>query len=98
MANLVAWASGLLEVMANKDTPVDTGPVVIARGPETRMKLLAARGELHKSPDGVHVSWFVPGCAPIPEDPEQAGAVQRRNMDAVIAFAKKINGVRGDGE
>lgn len=94
MANLVCWASGLLEVLPNSDTPMDSGPVVLMNGTAGKMhSLMSAHGEyrVYSNARG----WYVPGTKPMPEDSDEAAAVQRDNMMLVIEFNKKLHEVKG---
>jgi len=96
MANLVCWASGLLEILPDKDTPMDSGPVVLVHGTATKLRgLMTVHGQ--QLDRGGVKGWFVPGTKPVPADPEEAAAVQRDNMKLVIEFNKKLHGAEADG-
>lgn len=88
MASLVCWASGLLNIMQDKDVDHSpSGPVVLLTGTAGRLtSMLSAHAE-HR-PD--LANFYVPGTKPLPEDPEANAAQQQENMTAVIAFAGKL--------
>jgi len=94
MAKLVCWASGLLEVLPNKDVPAGVGPVVLHSGTIGAMRtLMTLHGEAREQRDG-STAWFVPGTKPIPTphvpDSAEIAAIQRDNMTCVLDFAKKL--------
>jgi hypothetical protein len=86
MASLVCWASGLLDVMMDKDVSPDSGPVVLAHGTAGKLRaLMTAHAEYRDK-----LGWYVPGTRPIPKDEAVAATIQRDNMTPVIAFNKKL--------
>lgn len=87
MAALVCWASGLLEVMKDKDVPVDGGPVVLITGTANKLvQLVSAHGVYVDKFDG----FCVPGCQDVPTEGREDGAVQHDRMTIVIAFSDRL--------
>lgn len=85
MANLVCWASGLLQVLPNKDTPA--GPVVISSGTAGRLN-----SDMRTWGDYVehYRGYYVPGCLDVPVEGREEGDVHRDRMTLVIAWSKKL--------
>lgn len=92
MAALVCWASGLMQVVPDKDVdPTPSGPVVLQRGTSGRLNsVMSAHGVFNTEYRG----FYVPGCVPVPNDPDAAAKVMQDNMTAVIAFNKKLQRAR----
>lgn len=87
MASLVCWASGLLEVMMDKDVPIDGGPVVITTGTTNKLvQLVSAHGVYIEKFDG----FYVPGCQDVPTEGREDGAVQHDRMTLVMAFGDRL--------
>lgn len=91
MASLICWASGLLQVVPDKEVPYP-GPIVLLTGTSNKLNdTMAAQGEFRAE----HQGWYVPGCVPIPDgDDNAAGAAQQANMTKVIEFNKKLQRAR----
>lgn len=92
MASLICWASGLLEVVMDKDIDPDKpGPVVLLTGTAGRLhSTMVAHGEYREQ----HKAFYVPGTQPVPKDEAEAARVQQNNMTQVIAFNKKLQRAR----
>lgn len=88
MASLVCWASGLLQILKDKDVDATpSGPVVLLTGTAGRLRnLMVAHGKYIDDYKG----FYVPDTKPLPEDPDANAAQQQENMTAVIAFARKL--------
>jgi len=88
MASLVCWASGLLQVLMDKDVdPTPSGPVVLLTGTAGRLRsTMVAQAEYRDE----HKGFYVPGTKPLPEEADANAAQQHDNMTAVIAFNNKL--------
>lgn len=88
MAALVCWASGLLQILQDKDVDhTPSGPVVLLTGTSGRLRsTMVAHSEYRDA----HEGFYVPGTAPLPDDEEGNAAQQKLNMDAVLAFNHKL--------
>lgn len=88
MASLVCWASGLLSIMADKDVPQGSGPVVLMTGTAGRLRsMMVAHGKYIDE----HKDFYVPGTQDVPTEGREDGAVQRDRMTIVIAFSRKLH-------
>lgn len=83
MAALVVWASGLLEVIPNKDVTPDGGPIILLEGTAGRLtSAKVAHGEHHEDLG----AFYVPGTRDAETEAER--------MPLVGAFAKKLRTAR----
>ena len=89
MAALICWASGLLEVKADKDVPVDGGPVVIMSGMSGKLRQLMTAHAVFNA-GGDWQGWCVPGCQDVPTEGREDGAVQQDRMTLVMAFGDRL--------
>jgi len=85
MANLICWASGLLQVMPTGETP--EGPVIISSG-------LAAKLEATMRTHGIYSTkfdaYYVPGVHDVPTKDRLQREIDLDRMKLVIAFEKRI--------
>ncbi len=86
MAALVCWASGLLEVMMDKDVPIDSGPIVLTTGTAGRLRTeMTAHGVVDE-----FKAWYVPGTREVLALGRTVLQVERERMDLVIAFNEML--------
>ena len=90
MASLICWASGLLQVVPDKDVPIP-GPVVLLTGTAGKLNsLMTAHGEFLKRFE----AFYVPRTQDVPTEGRDDGAVQQDRMTLVIEFNKKLQRAR----
>lgn len=93
MANLVCWASGLLEIKPTNDTPA--GPVIIASGLHARLEAdMRTHGEYVAKYD----AWYVPGCLDVPTEDREESDVHNDRMIIVIEWSKKLRSTKVKGK
>lgn len=79
MASLVCWASGMLEVVMDKDVPAAGGPIVVLTGTAGRLRSeMTAIGQYLEA----RKNWYVPGTADILDD--------HARMLRVVEFGKQL--------
>lgn len=82
MANLVCWASGLLQVTPNKEG-MPAGAVLLSSGSASRLTVdMRTHGVYTAKFD----AWYVPGA--------QAAATDGERMALLLAWHKKLNAVK----
>lgn len=89
MANLVCWASGLLEIKPTRDTPA--GPVIISSG---LYKRLEADMRTHGEYVAKYDAWYVPGCLEVPTEGREEGAIHNDRMVIVIEWHEKLRSAK----
>lgn len=85
MANLICWASGLLQVMPTGETP--EGPVIIASGLAAKLSIIMRTYGIYSTK---YDAYYVPGVHDVPTEGREDGAVQLDRMNLVIAWSKRI--------
>lgn len=85
MANLICWASGMLQVLPAKDTP--EGPVIIMSGLAPKLEVLMRTYGLHTTKFD---AYYVPGCLDVPTEGRTEADVHHDRMSLVLAWSKRI--------
>ena len=84
---MVCWASGLLEVLMDKDVQPDGGPIVIMHGTAGKLRQqMTAHGVYIDKLQG----WYVPGAQDVATMGHTALQIERARMQLVVAFGQRL--------
>lgn len=87
MAALICWASGLLEVVQNKDVPDEGGPITLRTGLAGKLLALRAKHGQHNPADG---GWYIPGALDVPTEGRTDDDVQQDRLVLLTEFTKQL--------